>query len=311
MKNKFLTFALTLMLCLSSVFVLGACKEKPVEIGEAEAMQQVQAALQHLNEVESCKISLNTILGSGYIIANAEMQYSNMEFISIPKESWVIKEGDASYRYEKAKYLVDEGETEYEQYEYTKTFVPVIDGETSDESLGVIEMLNEAVFSSASKLNGEFSISFSVEEEGQMILLTCVIKDGMFESITSGVGFSALSMIFEYGDIVVPELPTVDENSQPIVWEEKTPKIEVVGIPTEYEIGERLEGLNVDEIVLEFYEDCEDWFSTEDYEFSIDMISGFDTTTATEEGQPRTMTITFCGLTCEIEYTVTEPAVAE
>ena len=50
--------------------------------------------------------------------------------------------------------------------------------------------------------------------------------------------------------------------------------------------------------------DALDFASSDEYDITIDMISGFDTTTA----GTRTMTVTFYGLTYDIEYTVTEVA---
>ena len=58
MKRKFLSLVMCLMLCLSSMLVLSACKKKPKEISEVQAAQELNKAMQTLEETKSMKLSV-------------------------------------------------------------------------------------------------------------------------------------------------------------------------------------------------------------------------------------------------------------
>ena len=298
MKRKFLSIALCLMLCFSSMLIFGACKEKPVKIGEVEAANELSTAMANLVSENSIKIYSDNFLFMGQftLIATEDMAYTKMDLFA--SESWTKKEGDNWYVYSVANI----SETETPNLQYIKQLVPTSENESLDETFDLLDMLNEATFSSGSKLKGEITISYSTVEDGVATKLTCKIADGKLKSFTVGSGFLSMTINFEFGDHLCAQIPAVPSGAG-IVWDETDPFIDVEDMPTTFEIGD---SLNLEDVVLEFYEDAGQ-FDCEEFAVTMDMITGF----STEEAGTYTMTITFCGLTFDVEYTVSEPVVSE
>ena len=311
MKNKFLTIALSLMLCLSSMFIFGACKDEPVPVPEAAAMETFNTAMTNMENEDAVKMTYSLMGYELSMVASEEQIYM---YSTDTIESWSVKNGEVFDQYT----IVNVSTSGTPEYEYVKSIVPAVEATNSgslnelfDELIGEDLDLTALKFAKASKLNGELTIKFDiVADEDMSLQYIFKIKDDKLVSISMEMMGMTMSFKLSYGASLleeIPERPTLDFNNQPIVWDEYEPKIEVEGIPSQFEVGDTL---NLDEIELEFYVDATS-FDSEDYDITLDMITGFDTTTATEEGHPRTMTITFCGLTYQVQYTVTAPAAAE
>lgn len=311
MKKKFLTIALSLMFCLSSAFIFGACKEEPVPVAEAAAMETFNAALTNMESEEAIKMTYSLMGAEMIMVASDEQVYI---YMTDSVESWAVKNGEVFDQYT----IVNVSAAEIPEYEYVKSIVPAVETEDDmslegmfDDLVGEDFDLSSLKFSKASKLNGELTIKFDVIEDDFVALqYSFKIKNDKLTELSVKIGNMKITFKFSYGENIleeIPEIPTLDMAGQPIDWYVCEPKIEVSGIPAQFEVGDTL---NLENVELEFYMDVEG-YESEEYQITMDMISGFDTSTATEEGQPRTMTITFCGMTYQIDYTVTEPAAAE
>lgn len=158
-------------------------------------------------------------------------------------------------------------------------------------------MMEDMSFANASKLNGELTINFYYEE-GVPLQFSIVIKEGFIKSIKIGSGMYKITIDFEFGSEVLEDIPARPTN---VEWYEYQPQIEIGFIETEYKVGD---SIDLEDAYIEYLEDIEAVF-TNYFDITEDMISGFTTETA----GTRTMTITFYGLTIDVEYTVTESAV--
>ena len=312
MKRKILSITICLMFCLSSIFVFGACgKEKAKEVSEVVAMDAFNKASVNMEDEEVVKMTCDIPFGGKmtYIFSQ------NKTYINVPDESemWMIKNGDV---YD--QYLIENVGIEEIEYEYIKSIVPAVEDvdKTSFENVfnngGMGEdLLGDLVslkFLNASELNGELTINFSLMiDESPLFTYSFKIKDNVFIGMKINVFGVIMNYAIEYGEQYLEEIPEVPNYE----WDEYDPYIEVLingNVPTEpieFEVGDQL---NLSDFDLRFYQD-EFVFNYEDFDVTIDMIEGFNTQTPTEEGQPRKMKVTFCGLIYEIEYIVTQPTV--
>ena len=299
--KKLLSIAVCLMFCFSSMLVLSACgEEKPKNLTEVQAAEVVAEATLQMDNATSVKIHFDNFLfflGEMTIIETETVSYTEMGSFT----EWVKKEGENWYSYSILTSLSESGETT----EYMKKLIPVVENDNLEEALDFIETIEGATFKNASKLNGEVTASYGTVYEGQNLAITCVVSDGKFKSFKFSTGFLSMTMELDFGEYVINEIPSVPTN---VDWFEYEPYIEVDGISEVFEVGDTLD---LEDVIIEFYEDKYDIFPSEEFDATIDMVSGFNTTTATEDGQSRKMTITFCGLTYEIEYIVLEPMPVE
>ena len=293
--KKFLAIIFCLLLCLTPFMFFG-CEEKLTNVGEVEASNVLAVAMENMEEAQAVKMYSEDFSGMGKFLMIASATENYTEFLGT--KSWVKQEGDYWFDYSIATYEVDDEEVT----DYIKSLVISEDGE--DEDGNMLDMLlsefEDSAFSGATKLKGEFSISFKVVEDGATTTMTFKVKDETLKSIEISAGMYSMSIGFEFGTSVVEEIPVIPTN---VEWDIYEPYIEVDGIPTEFVVGD---ALDLTDVTLEFYEDTTSGWA-EVFDLTIDMISGFDTTTV----GTRTMTITFYGLTFEVEYTVVEEPVVE
>jgi hypothetical protein len=307
--KKFLLLSLCFVMCLSSFLVLSACKkeEKPTPVAQAE--QAFATAMSNMATQTCIKMSSPNFLfmGEFIMIASNNGVYTKMDMLGT--ESWTQKESDqpGAQWYEYA--ITNDGTLEEPNYKYIKQLYPyeyIEKVDTSDFGFDIFDMLENSQFASASKLNGELSILYTIENEGTMLVLTIKVTNNMISSISMGAMGITMTINFEFGEQLLSQIPEIPEKD----WVELEAKIEIdeLDFPTEFVVDETL---NLEDIQLEFYTDKTKSYDYDMYDITIDMISGFDTSTATQIGESRTMTITFCGLTYDIEYTVIEaPAVS-
>ena len=294
MKKKFITFALSLMLIVSSAFIFGACGEKPVPVAEAAAMETFNEAITQMEDEEAIKMYCNLM---GYEMIMITSEDATYTYATDSMEIWMHKNDDHYVSHSITSYSFDGEEPEFE---YIKSIIPAIEMDsdsTFDDLLGgaldgELDDSFELEFASASKLDGVLTVKFDLMElEDPIFTISFDIKNNKITSMSMNIMGFSIKYKISYGAHLleqIPAIPTLDANSQPIVWEEYEPKIEVEGMPTVFEIGD---SLNLEDVTVEFYEDLSDYWPFEEYDLTMDMISGFDTTTATEIGHPRTMTI--------------------
>lgn len=293
--KKFLSICTCLMLCLTSLLFVG-CKEKPKPVAEVEAMNILNTALTNMEEAMAIKIECDNFMLMGELVTVVSENIEYSSFMGM--QSWIVEEGD--YRYDYSKIIYQE-EGQAPEITYTKALV--IEEDDDYEDVDVLSMIfdefEDSQFSKATVLDGEYSISFKVVEEGETTNMTFVVENNTLEEVVIGSMGVSIEIEFEFGQDALEDIPQRPTN---VEWIEYDPYIVVEGISTEFVVGDTLD---LTDVTLEFYEDItSDW--AEVFDLTTDMISGFDTTTPTEAGQTRTMTITFYGLTFDIEYTVVE-----
>ena len=314
MKRKFLSIAICLMVCFSSMFMFSGCKEdKSVPVAEAVAMESLNTAMSKMENETAVKLSCSMMgAGEAIIISSQNKMYANIPGTS---ESWMTKNGDVFDVYT----IENVSETEIPEYEYIKSIMPAIE-ETSDETLedslsGLFGDMGEMFegmefnFSSASELKGVLTVNFALENEGEVVYnIAFTIQNEILTSITMKMFGFAITFNIQYGEQYLQEIPEIPLHN----WYVCKPYIEVefqgtsITEPIELTVGDQV---NLDDFSLYFYEDESSW-SYQEFNITSDMLNVvFDTTTATEVDQPRIITITFCGLTYDIQYTVNEPSV--
>ena len=295
--KKFLSICFCLMLCLTSILFIG-CEEKPVSIGEAEATQILNTAMGGMYGTEAVKMYSEDFMFMGEFVSITTETITYSSFFG--QQSWIKQENGQWWDYSISTYEYND-----EEYtDYSKMLVIEEEEDYGDETPleMILEEFEDAQFSKATKLNGKYEISFAIIDDGVTTTLTFNVENDELKSIVVSAGGISMSLEFTYGASAIAELPEIPTNVDWYVYE---PYIEVDGIPTEFVVGETL---NLLDATINYYEDADAWFS-EIYFVTSDMITGFDTTTATEPGATRTITVTFYGLTFDIEYTVVEAIV--
>lgn len=317
MKRKILSILTCLMLCLTSVFMLSGCKKEkePVPVAEAVAMESFNKAMTNLESEDAIKmVCYVPEMGETIIITSQEKMYTCVPQTS---EMWMTKNGDVFQVYS----IENTSITDTPNYQYTKSIVPAVEQDSDSEDIadsisGLFGDMSdlfdgmEFAFSNASELDGVLTINFGLKFEGETIYsMTFKIENDKLTSISMRMFGMSITYSIQYGEQYLQEIPAIPNHN----WVELKPYIDVtfedstITEPIEFAVKEQL---NLDDFNLLFYQDELAW-SYEEYDLTIDMIQGFDTETVTEPGQPRTLTITFCGLTYEIEYTVVAAPVAE
>ena len=305
MKRKFLSMAICLMFCLTSVFMFGGCgKDKPVVVAQHEAEAALNSAMQTLQQSKSIKMTMEmpSDMGSMLIVASEEMSYIEMNMAysdedynySMLINAWTKVENDVFTTFSYVN--MTEGSTSEEMATKTVSFLDddVFENEYSEEFFDGLDFDD---FVEATKLDGELSIVFS--EDGTKLIAKIV--DNKLVSITMTQGVMSATMYIHYGDFS-SEIPPVAEKD----WVDMS-KITIPAIKTEFTINEPL---SLKGLELKFYEDATDEYDFETFTITDEMlekitIEGFDPTTLTN-GTPRTMTITYLGLDLEVEYEVVE-----
>ena len=302
MKRKFLSIAICLMFCFTSVFILSACgEEKPMVVAKEDAEVAMATAMTTLEETKTIKMTMDMPMNMGgmVVIATENSAYieMRMSFEDIDSsydysmKTWSKLENGAFTTYA----IMSETEGATTEKIATKQVLlenlDVLDSEAA-ESLEGIDFDN---FVEATELNGELSVVFSEESSDGNVTLTAKIVNNKLVSITSKQGMVSVTMYIHYGDFSA-EIPLVPEEDWVI-----TSKIEVPNLKTEFVVGEEL---SLEGLKLKLFEDKT---SSEFVEINLtnDMISsivsGFDTSEAKSDG---VMTISYYGLTIDVDYTV-------
>lgn len=111
MKRKFLSIALCLTLCFTSMMFFTACKEKPEAVSEVVAAQELNEAMKHLNTSTAVKMTGGGLYEGLLVIASEDTTYVKEPLFGTV-EAWVVKEGDYFYEYSIVEYALEGDETE-------------------------------------------------------------------------------------------------------------------------------------------------------------------------------------------------------
>ena len=312
MKRKFLSIAVCLMFCLTSMFMLSACgEEKPVVVAQHDAETAMNTAMETLAQSTTIKMTMSMPMGMGdmVIIASEEQAYVEMAMAYEDEEysydmlvsSWTELEEDAYVTYSYMS-MTEDGETEEVA---TKSISLLADSAFDNEYAGdAFEGLDFDNFVKASKLDGELSIVFK-DEEGTKF--TAKIEDNKLVSIKITEGLVSMTMYIHYGDFA-EEIPTRPEKDWVL-----SSTIEIPELKETYVQGEDIEDvkLSLVGLELELYEEGTGFDPDATITITEEMlekisVTGFDASTVTTE--PREMTITYLGIELVVEYEVVAPA---
>ena len=297
MKRKFLSVAICLMLCLSSMFMFTACKEKPTKISRDEAVAAFDSAMETMAEAEGIKITANVMgisqmvcIGTeagSYINLHAEESFvegGNVETFVIDIENWITEEEGVWVNYSLLTMAENGGEPVVETSD--KTVLQDMQSMFENEQLKGFDLLNFDNYVQASTLKGEISIVFASEG----FSATAKIVNGTLVAVDmSQYGLTA-TFYFTYGDFS-EEIPSIPQDGDNLTWDLLS-EIVVEGIPDVLKYGEPLD---INTLTLKFYQEGIDGFvEPVVVELTQDMIS------QTENGY----VVTYLGLTFEIPYTI-------
>lgn len=293
--KKFISICFCLMLCLTSLLLISGCEEKPKPVSEVQAAEVLETAMINLETSSAIEIECDNFF---CFVISEDISYADFMGFKV----WTVKEGNYFYDYSIVTY---EEEGQDPVTSYIKSLVVEEESDDFDDSFDGTDMLDmlfegleSSEFSKASLLGDEYSISFKVEEDGVTSTMTFVVEDNILEEIVIYELGVAMTIEFEFGQDALEDIPQRPTN---VSWVEYQPHIKVEGMPTEFTVGDNT--LDLTNVVIEYYEDT-DTQNPDEYTINMSMISGFDTTTA----GTKTMTVTFYGLTFDIQYTVTESA---
>lgn len=210
--KKLLSISICLLICLTSICVFGACKQKDQSLSEAEALASVTTAVQNFQTETTIEATADMgLVGSMIFAKNEEGSYTNMWGAEI----WTRTENDVVYQY--SVYSMEfNGE---EVTTYTKS---VDDGEDSFFDMSDVELTEESTFVRGSVAGARKTIIFKFIEEGEVCFAIYVIENDKIISfsIASEMGVTQMAMTFKYGaDANIPELPTVDAEGNEIIWD--------------------------------------------------------------------------------------------
>ncbi len=287
MKRKILSFICCLFMCLTATITLAGCKDEPVVLAQHDAEKAMAQAVETLETTNAIKIECEML--NLMMVATEDLCYSE----ALDVQSWIKKEGDFWYSYTTA--LIDVGG--HPGYVYEKALVVEDISNPRSSSFESITDYPFAKYSKATELKGEINVVYKSTQEGLTTYITYTINKGKLTSISIGDGGVSASINFEYGQ---EALEALVEMPTDVEWDEFEPHIEVEGIDVEFNVGDELD---LTDAVIKYFEDVdtEELFA-ELFTITEDMVTGFSTETAGEF----TMTVTFFGLTFDIDYTVSE-----
>ena len=297
MKRKFLSLVMCLMLCLSSMLVLSACKKNPKEISEVQAAQELNKAMQTLEETKSIKISVEypeiyaeemKLMFDFLIIATEETAYVDMTMFGFAVENWTLKENGIWTQYTVTADPFNDGGFLYEK-SVMQELESFLEDDMAEDSFESLDFEN---FVEASVLEGETSIVF--EEEGAKV--TAKIVDGKLVAIETKEDNMTMTVKIGYGDFSA-EIPVIPEKSQEAKWD-MVSEIVLEGVDTELEQGE---AIDLSDAVLKFYPNV----SEDEDEF---ILIDLDDATITNDEVNKKIIVKYLGLTYELEYSIEEPA---
>ena len=256
MKRKFLSVAICLMFCLTSMFMLSACgEEKPVVVAQHDAETAMNTAMETLAQSTTIKMTMSMPMEMGdmVIIASEEQAYVEMTMAYEDGEysydmlvsSWTELEEDAYVTYSYMS-MTEDGVTEEVA---TKSISLLADSAFDNEYAGdAFEGLDFDNFVKASKLDGELSIVFE-DEEGTKF--TAKIEDNKLVSIKITEGPVSMTMYIHYGDFA-EEIPTRPQKDWVL-----SSTIEIPELKETYVQGEDIEDVkqSLVGLELELYEE--------------------------------------------------------
>ena len=252
-------------------------------------MNILNTALTNMETSMAIKIECENFLFVGEFvdIVSENIEYSR----ALDQESWLVKEGDFWYEYSVSNYVFNNEQIT----DYIKKLHIEEDESNSDDSdmmSMIFDNFASSQFSSATQLGSEYTISFTVNENGISTDLSFVIENNIIKEVIVGVMGFSMVMEFKYDMDALLDIPEFPTNIQ---WDEYEPYIVVDGLKDYYEINEQID---IDELTIYYYEDDGTFFS-EEFAVTSDMISGF----SSESVCSGTITVTFYGLTFTQEYT--------
>ncbi len=290
MNKKLMSFLCCILILLSTIVVVGGCgKDKPVSVSKQNAEKAIVTAMQTIETSEAVKVEI----GEMFYVATSETLYQKVENGGI--DVWTEKDGNYWYRYFSSVTMVGDAPS----CEFNRSLSAELQ---QDPRHFVSDLLNDYIvgnFQKASKFKNELTITYKLVLEETTTETTLKLINSKLSSLTIKTENSE-TISLEYDDVALQDF---NEKPKGIEWFDCESRIEVEGIKTEYVLGEELD---LTSAVLNFFEDL---YTQTPYvlELKPEMVLGF----TTEELGTKTMTIKFCNLTVDVEYTVTEPAVAE
>ena len=285
MKRKFIAILSCLIMAFSTVVFVSACgKGKPVSVSRAKADVALTSAIEAISTSNAVKMEITSLNNNTFYVAKNDSLYQ-----STPSEGltiWTEKSGNFWYEFFTISTMVGE----FPGIDHNKCLsVKVLD----DPRNFIVKTINDielGAFIKASKYKGILTINYKLTNEEGTTQTTIKIKDSQLLSLKT----SSKTMTFCYNE---DALGYFAEKPMGIEWIPLTSKIVVEGLKNEYNVGDELD---LTDAVLRFYKDE----YSEDFEvltLNSNMVTGF----STEELGTRTLLVNFCGLTFEVEYSVT------
>ena len=283
MKNKILSLVVCLMLFLSSMTMLVACKDKSNVITQEKAERELSLAFEAIKTADAVIME-----GADSVFFSTENSYYE-EMILSGDQKWAEKVD--GYWYESTKL------TKLVGGQPSIVFVERLSLDLIKEPRVIIaEKAKEYTyykFSKASKNDGKLKIVYTRVQEGVKFKYTYIINDKKLETIQLSHEDVSSTIDFKYGQVAINEIPLKPNG---VEWEVYVPSIEVEGFKAQYYVGEVL---NFQNLTLNYYED-EETEIPQEIEVTPDMIEGFSTA---ETGSFQ-LTVKFLNLTLEVDYEV-------
>lgn len=215
--KKFFKVVLCLLLCIMPCVMLSACKKDPplgpVTLTEQQAEDLIVKALSNLESKNNEIKSSMGLLGSITIATTPEVTYTKSNMFGGCVEVWTKLDNNVLYDFSKTTMDFD-GET---FITYEKSIADTSDDEDVD-----VSKPETAEFVSAQEECGITTIIYSIDEDGEVSVVTYTIQNELITKMeVTADGELQATITLKYDtDVVIPEMPTVDTDNNPIVWEE-------------------------------------------------------------------------------------------
>ena len=211
--KKLLSISFCLLLCLTSMCVLSACKIQEKPLSEESSLTAITTAINNLSSKTTLEVKMNMgILGTMVVAQNDEGSYVDM----MGTQMWTKTEDGVVYQYTVfTMEILGEEITSYTKGEYVEEDEEYFDVED-------IELQEGATFVSGSLAGSKKTIVYQLVEDDQVSTGTYVIENDLLVSFSvESDGVTQVAITFKYdADVNIPELPTVDAEGNEIVWEE-------------------------------------------------------------------------------------------
>ena len=247
----------------------------------------METAKENIETSSAVKVESETLFGDFLVIATPDLYYEEEKLTG--SESWIKQEGNYWYEYFTGTEIVGD----HPAIIFAKRLSLDITEDPRAYISSDMEEYPSAKFSKATKKDGKLTIVYKEVEDGTTTKITYTIVKGKLKSIKVKAGAVVMTTNFQYGNSAMSELPALPTG---VEWDEYEPYIEVENLKRVYNVREQLDLTNA---VVNYYEDDETTFPDE-FVLTSDMVSNFSTETTGNF----TMTITFYGVTLNIDYRV-------